>query len=363
MFRRKTKTFGLLFIGIAIMVFYCEFLIYYVVIAQCSWPVVNKTDPNEILKAFMLTDIHMLGHRNGNPVDKWRREWQMHRAFQTIISLHNPDVVFVLGDIFDEGQYATDDQFDKYVEGFYDKFYVPDHIKMFILVGNHDIGFHHSVRPSHVERFYKRMNSTSAQLLTLKNSHFVLVNSVAMHGDSCEMCSSARKNIEDIADKLECARDPAMCNDGAEPTIKYSRPILLQHYPLVRSSDAICAEPDSVPWYEKDIPFTPKIECLSQEATDYLATKLRPRAVFEGHTHYGCLLHHSYQDQHLEFIEHTIPSFSWRNIFTPKYMLVTITPTEYAYNKCGLPGEHTIVITAVIIFAITIYLARKRLKK
>jgi hypothetical protein len=33
------------------------------------------------------------------------------------------------------------------------------------------------------------------QLLTLKGNHFVLVNSMAMHGDACELCTNAHNDI------------------------------------------------------------------------------------------------------------------------------------------------------------------------
>lgn len=49
----------------------------------------------------VLADTHLLGSRNGDWLDKWRREWQMHRAFQTAITIHSPDIIFILGDIFD----------------------------------------------------------------------------------------------------------------------------------------------------------------------------------------------------------------------------------------------------------------------
>lgn len=45
----------------------------------------------------VLADTHLLASREGHWFDKWRREWQMHRAFQTAMTLHKPDVVFVLG--------------------------------------------------------------------------------------------------------------------------------------------------------------------------------------------------------------------------------------------------------------------------
>lgn len=63
---------------------------------QCSWPVL-QTQNSDALKALILADTHLLGSRKGHWLDKWRREWQMHRSFQTIITLHQPDAVFLLG--------------------------------------------------------------------------------------------------------------------------------------------------------------------------------------------------------------------------------------------------------------------------
>lgn len=91
----------------------------------------------------IIADTHLLGSRKGHWFDKLRREWQMYRAFQTAIQLHNPDVVFVLGDLLDEGSYCNDAEFQYYIKRFYSLFYVPESIKMHIVVGNHDIGFHY----------------------------------------------------------------------------------------------------------------------------------------------------------------------------------------------------------------------------
>lgn len=66
---------------------------------QCEWATLKKPHPAEYepVYAMVIADTHLLGKRNGNWLDKWRREWQMHRAFQTAITLHKPEVVFVLG--------------------------------------------------------------------------------------------------------------------------------------------------------------------------------------------------------------------------------------------------------------------------
>lgn len=95
-----------------------------------------------------------------------------------------------------------------------------------------------------------------------------------------------------------------------------------QHFPLYRVSDAICTDPDAPPLPEKNKLFRLKIDALSKEATNYLVKKIKPRAVFGGHTHHGCLVEHSYKEPDAKFLEYSVPSFSWRNRPNPKYMLV-----------------------------------------
>lgn len=90
-----------------------------------------------------MADTHLLGSREGHWYDKLRREWQMYRAFQTAMYLHQPEVVFVLGDLTDEGYYCSDEEFNYYINRFRSLFYIPKNTSMYVAVGNHDIGFHY----------------------------------------------------------------------------------------------------------------------------------------------------------------------------------------------------------------------------
>ncbi|CAK1540047.1 unnamed protein product [Leptosia nina] len=351
--RRVTKkllflTFGLLCIGL-----YCEFLIYYVVVAQCSWPQLKKTIDGEVLRAFVLADTHLLGPYRGHWLDKLRREWQMHQAFKAIINLHKPDVVFVLGDLFDEGEWTDDNQFLEYVTRFQKLFAVPPDTKFYVAVGNHDIGFHNRIRRRAFQRFSEQLNAPSVQHIVLKNNHFVLINSMAMEGDSCDMCTEARRQISAVSDKLLKCSQNSTCVDRGR-VFNYSQPILMQHFPLYRVSDSICTEPDAPPLPERNKPFRLKIDALSNEATKFLINKLNPRAVFGGHTHHGCLVTHTHGSE--KFLEYSVPSFSWRNRLDPKYLLVSISPNEYSVIKCGLPKEITMIATAVIMSLVLILL-------
>ncbi|XP_038208453.1 metallophosphoesterase 1-like [Zerene cesonia] len=357
--RRVTKKLLLTILGLLFIGLYCEFLIYYVVVFQCSWPKLVNSTEGKVLKAFVLSDTHLLGPYRGHWLDKLRREWQMHQAFTAIINTHQPDVVFVLGDLFDEGEWTDDKQFNAYVERFYKLFPVPQTTKLHVVMGNHDIGFHNRIRKRALQRFIELLNAPTVQHLVLKGSHFILVNSMALEGDSCNMCAEARKEISLISNKLsKCSKDNKFCEFGGQ-NLNYSRPILMQHFPLYRISDSVCTESDAPPLPERNKLFRLKIDALSKEGTDFVIKNLKPRVVFGGHTHHGCLLKHNYGK--IDFLEYSVPSFSWRNRPDPKYMLVSISPDEYAVNKCGLPMEVTMIATAVImLFCLVVYMFRMK---
>ncbi|KAB1258369.1 Metallophosphoesterase 1 [Camelus dromedarius] len=160
-------------------------------------------------------------------------EWQMERAFQTALWLLQPEVVFILGDVFDEGKWSSSQAWADDVGRFQTMFRHPAHVQLRVVAGNHDVGFHY---------------------------HFVLVNSVAMEGDGCDICSGAEAELLEISRQLNCSRE---------------------HFPLYRRSDAHCSGEDAAPPAERGIPFQERYDVLSREAsrkgsftpTDYVLAK------------------------------------------------------------------------------------------
>jgi len=49
----------------------------------------------------------------------------------------------VTGDLFDEGQWCSAEEFSYYVNRFHRLFAVPEGTQMHVVAGNHDIGFHY----------------------------------------------------------------------------------------------------------------------------------------------------------------------------------------------------------------------------
>jgi hypothetical protein len=245
------------------------------------------------------------------------------------MNLFQPQAVFILGDIFDEGLIASPHEFEEYVERFHQLFYVPKKTQRLVIVGNHDIGFHDRVvafEPYLRQRFEDAFDTKLVQLLTVRGIKFVTINSMALEGDDCQLCERARKRLIHIGRKLaSCPQRPCQ------------RPVLLTHFPLYRESDEKCNEPDAASTSEKRIKFQPKLDCISEEASKFIIETINPRLIFSGHTHNGCVLYHG-QDQATEW---TVASFSWRNRADPSFLLVLMTPEIHSVSKCFLPNEKT----------------------
>ncbi|XP_051019436.1 metallophosphoesterase 1 isoform X2 [Acomys russatus] len=343
--RRRRRALLLLKLTVVVIsvLLFCEYFIYYLVIFQCRWPEVKtpahggRQEP--VLKAMFLADTHLLGEIRGHWLDKLRREWQMERAFQTALWLLQPEVVFILGDIFDEGKWSSAQAWADDVQRFQKMFRHDSHVQLKVVIGNHDVGFHYQMSTYRIKRFEKVFSSE--RLFSRKGVNFVMVNSVAMEGDGCSICSEAEAELRDISRKLNCSREvqgSSQCEGKQQ--LPSSAPVLLQHYPLYRASDANCSGEDAAPPEERSVPFKEKYDVLSREASQKLLWWLRPRLVLSGHTHSACEVLHPGGAP-----EVSVPSFSWRNRNNPSFIMGSLTSRDYALSKCYLPFEDTVLTT------------------
>ncbi|KAK5965528.1 Cell division control protein/dna repair exonuclease [Trichostrongylus colubriformis] len=315
-------------------IFFNEYLIYFMKIGfTCNWPCDGVKCLSAELRVFFIADTHLLGERQGHWFDKLRREWQMYRSYRTARYLLSPDAVFFLGDLMDEGQWGDWTLFHKYADRFESLFgsSSSDEPSVHVLAGNHDIGFHYAVSPFRVEWFEKRFNRSKVDAVVIKGQPFILVTSMALHGDGCRFCYEAETEL-----------DP------------YRRPVLLQHFPLFRLNDSDCLRDEDFDEDDpnRNDPYRPLWEALSEESTDLLLRKLEPRAVFNGHSHRGCKKRWS---QPLGgFWEYTVNSFSWRNGNRPTFLMATISKDDVLVGTCHLPNESTVINIYCIAAVITI---------
>ncbi|KAG4066220.1 hypothetical protein HA402_000444 [Bradysia odoriphaga] len=298
----------------------------------------------------IIADTHLIGPISGYWLDMILRDWQMARAYNTAISLHQPDVVFILGDLFDDGEYVDGKYFQgNYLTRFHQTFQTPKHIKVFSAVGNHDIGFHYSLTPYFLRRFETAFTESANTLVTVKDTHFILLNSVTLEQDGCSLCEKAEADIAAISKRLNCAkqqnRNSSDCRTIPDKLPFYSKPVILQHFPTYRKSDDECEEHDS---YEVEIN-KEKWDVLSMNATDFLGEQLDPSVVFCGHTHHYC---RSYNKWGIE--EYTAASFNRRQKRNPSFLLVEFSGENYAVTKCNMPSRTFAVTIYVICFLVVI---------
>lgn len=108
----------------------------------------------------------------------------MERAFQTAMFIHNPEVVFVLGDLLDEGKWASDEEFFQHVARFRRMFRTTRGAgQVQVVVGNHDIGFHYDVTRHKYQRFRSAWTAPSVRRFSLQ------VRSVCCWLGSCFVCT------------------------------------------------------------------------------------------------------------------------------------------------------------------------------
>ncbi|MEE6464506.1 hypothetical protein FKM82_006282 [Ascaphus truei] len=325
----KRNVFLLKFLGLFLaVVLFCEFLVYYFAIIRCSWPDVKRVPDQDsksasALRVMFLSDTHLLGEIRGHWLDKLRREWQMERSYQSALWLLQPDIVFILGDLFDEGKWSNSKAWAEDVARFQSMFRHPPHTELMVIVGNHDIGFHHEMTTHKLNRFEKVFNITSGKVVSRKGINFVLVNSIGLEGDGCAICKAAETQLVKVSHKLNCSRmrnNPDVnqeCRDVEQ--LPPSAPILLQHYPLYRKSDSECTGEDSASPEEKKVLFQERYDVLSQAASQKLLRLLQPRLILSGHTHNACKVLHGGNVPEI-----SVPSFSWRNRNNPSFILVLL---------------------------------------
>ncbi|KAJ8337161.1 hypothetical protein SKAU_G00383810 [Synaphobranchus kaupii] len=303
-------------------------------------------EPVPILRALFLSDTHLLGAIRGHWFDKLRREWQMERAFQTAMWLLRPEVVFILGDVFDEGKWSSTKDWEDDVRRFRKMFRHPRDTELIVIVGNHDVGFHYEMNWYKLHRFEKVFNVTSATMVTRKGVNFLLVNSVALHGDGCPICQAVESELLRLSQDLNCSLQagPLTEDCGDARWFPFSRPIILQHYPLYRISDATCTGQDATPPKDRHLLFKEQYDVLSQEASRKLLWWFQPRLILSGHTHSACEFLHGNK-----YPEISVPSFSWRNrnnpsfILNPSFIQGSFSSASYMLSKCFLPEESTVI--------------------
>ncbi|VDN12731.1 unnamed protein product [Dibothriocephalus latus] len=278
-------------------------------------------------------------------------------------------------------------------------------------------------------------NSPAVKLWAYGGLLFVFVNSMGLHEDDCVFCQHTEYYLHQAEQRLKCLRgdlslddckaelgqssaDDPVLDKTSEPILPgtYSRPILLQHFPLYRPDETVCesGHPDSMPNTHRNDPYAPKNDCLAEFTSKRLLQAIQPRLILDGHSHYGCHRKHELPGSNGKLFaeEWTVPAFTCSasltltclalsigkypchfmqtelsflkaafTYFAPQYLYDTVLPAaiegircelwqkkllhisrnDYAVNKCLLPSEVTIALTYILgLVGIAFFLVRVR---
>lgn len=96
--------------------------------------------------------------------------------------------------------------------------------------------FNVRLHPYLIHRFETKVfpNAPNA-LITINDVNFVLINSMAMENDQCQLCEETKAEVRHMSKRLKCVRakwktnpDCEPIRSAAEPPAHQSAPILLQ---------------------------------------------------------------------------------------------------------------------------------------
>ncbi len=147
-------------------------------------------------------------------------------------------------------------------------FYTDENTKLLVVVGNHDVGFHYDIIEHKIERFNRSFKGQYVQLIQPEKRNdinLIVLNSMSLENDKCKFCEATQRQLKHLNKSLNCLKAKECQKDRV-----YSRPILFTHFPLYRTSDAICPRDiDSDPTVDsKPISkFKEKYDTLSKEST------------------------------------------------------------------------------------------------
>jgi len=286
----------------------------------------------------LIADTHLISSKSVDRFHRNRRDWQIYRSFQSAYFLFEPDLIFLIGDVTNDGDRCSDDEWNETISRFHSIFFTGSTPKLYVLPGNHDIGLHYTVSENRLKRFEESFETPHVRLVTLDQHqvHFILINAIAFEGDHCRLCSRAERELNEVMEELN-------------RTDSWTRPVLLSHFPLYRRSDARCTtETSSEVKSQSNISiYKAGHDVLSESATHQLLDLIKPRLVFAGHTHQSCHMKHSTKTGVITS-EWTIPSFSWQIRDDPSFVLLSINTNNQRISHCALPRQTTVFWSYVI---------------
>ncbi|KAJ5079715.1 metallo phosphoesterase related [Anaeramoeba ignava] len=211
--------------------------------------------------------------------------------------IHNfifPNKVVILGDIF-SFQRTSNQEFNRRIERFNNIFELIQKnksIELITMAGNHDIGYGIECVPFIIERFEKNFNKLNIEM-NESNHIFAFLNNIPLDGSLNEI---EKSKTWDFVLKLS--------------EVTNEKPIILfMHIPLYKPKGS-CPGDSTLDQFESIISKNAVVEqnLLSEENSKFILEKIKPKLIFTGHDHYGCIYKHEKNNENNYIFEYTLRS-------------------------------------------------------
>jgi len=179
--KRLVISFSLLWF-INLLVF--EFIIFRLMIFNCDFAETSPGDVRLVLVADpQLTDKYSYRHIQSwpwVPLVQFYSDIYMRKNYQILQTIHKPDAVSFLGDLFDSAKVLDDEDFEEELERFHWIFEKQNSaMQVFYLSGNHDIGYRIANTGELAQRFIQHFGPLNYKV-KLGSFEFVFISSLTL---------------------------------------------------------------------------------------------------------------------------------------------------------------------------------------
>nr|CAG8441532.1 1843_t:CDS:2 [Entrophospora candida] len=261
-------------------------------------------------------------------IDLFGNDLYLRHIYTSFVSLDSlfsskPTHTIVLGDLF-SSQWIKDKEFKQRTERYKWIFGDPKgeyNHKLINLTGNHDIGYSGDMNKHRVERWKEAFG----EMNFIKKFHkLAIINSMNVDGPVLdeELHYETWSFLRKLSDEEDYRNTPL---------------ILLTHIPI-HKEEGICVDGPMIV-YNSDNTIKEQNH-LSQNSSNFILTKLKPRFIFAGHDHEGCDVTHvirlndNYDSNNNNSDEYTIESFR-TNIFESKRQEILGRKQDEEYDEDG----------------------------
>ncbi|CAI2188827.1 459_t:CDS:2, partial [Funneliformis geosporum] len=278
------------------------------------YPQQNVADPQ------IEGDAKILRQGKRGEIDLLANDIYLRHVYTSFVSpyslfTYKPTHTIVLGDLF-SSQWIRDGEFNNRVERYKWIFGDPKgeyNHKFINLTGNHDIGYNWDIDQYKVNRWKREFGQMNFKdwipsSFEKKKHRMSVINSMNVDGPALD--ENLRSETWSLLNNLKNEKEQD----------NYQTPLIfLTHIPLYKH-EGICVD-GPMTKYDQTGRFITEQNHLSQNSSEFILTKLRPKFIFAGHDHEGCDVTHIVRINKNE--EYSINHYRTRDFEKEKYQIIS----------------------------------------